>query len=150
MNNLTIEPLKGYGDIKFGMSVEEIKNMFGEPSNYEELEPLMEEGENYCILYEYDDEELSVYFEGISSVVVANISTKNEEATLFGEKIYAMDRNQIIELMKKNGFKIFEEEEQDGDTCIIYDELMLDFYFKDGELIDVLWGVIVDSQGNII
>ena len=61
-----------------------------------------------------------------------------------------MDRNQIVDLMKKNGYKFFEEEEQEGDTCIIYDELMLDFYFKDGELIDVLWGVIVDSHGNII
>ena len=30
MNNLTIEPLKGYGDIRFGMSVDEIVNIFGE------------------------------------------------------------------------------------------------------------------------
>lgn len=150
MKNLTIEPLKGYGDIKFGMSVEEIIRMFGEPSNHEELEPLMEENENYCILYDYDDEDLSIYFEGVSSIVVVNISTKNEDATLFGERIYDMDRNQIVDLMKKNGYKFFEEEEQEGDTCIIYDELMLDFYFKDGELIDVLWGVIVDSHGNII
>ncbi len=150
MKNLTIEPLKGYGNIKFGMSVEEIIEMFGEPSNHEELEPLMEENENYCILYDYDEEELSIYFEGITSLVVANISTKDDEATLFGERIYSMNRNQIVEMMKKNGYKIFEEEEQDGDTCIIYDELMLDFYFKDGELIDVLWGVLVDSQGNII
>lgn len=37
MKNLTIEPSKGYGDIKFGMSVEEIVNILGEPSNNEEL-----------------------------------------------------------------------------------------------------------------
>ena len=53
-------------------------------------------------------------------------------------------------MMKENGYKEFEIEEQDGDTCIIYDELMLDFYFIDGELVDVVWGVIVDSKGNIL
>ena len=73
---------------------------------------------------------------------VSSISTINEDATLFGEKIYDMNRNQIIELMKKNGYKEFDEEEQEGDTCLIYDELMLDFYFNEGELIDVVWGII--------
>ena len=27
---------------------------------------------------------------------------------------------------------------------------MMDFYFNEGELIDVVWGVLVDPQGNII
>ena len=82
-------------------------------------------------------------------MVVASISTKNEDATLFGERIYDMNRTEIVEMMKRNGYKEFEMEEQDGDTCIIYDELMLDFYFIDGELVDVLWGVIVDAHGNV-
>ncbi len=150
MENLVIEPLKGYGDIKFGMSIEEIISIFGEPSNNEELEPIIEENENYSILYDYDDEGLSVCFEGITKTIVASISTCNEDATLFGERIYDMDRNQIIDLMRRNGYKEFDEEEQEGDTCLIYDELMMDFYFNEGELIDVVWGVLVDSQGNII
>ena len=47
MKNLTIEPLKGFGDIKFGMSIEDIIGIYGEPSNNEELEPIIEEYENY-------------------------------------------------------------------------------------------------------
>ena len=81
---------------------------------------------------------------------MASISTRNEDAMLFGERIYDMSRNEIVDMMKENGYKEFEIEEQDGDTCIIYDELMLDFYFIDGELVDVVWGVIVDSKGNIL
>lgn len=150
MNNIVIEPLKGYGDIKFGMSIDEIVGIFGEPSNLEEMEPLAEGNKNVSILYDYDDEDFSLYFEGVSSMVVASISTQNEEATLFGERIYEMNRNEIVEMMKQNGYKDFEIEEQDGDTCIVYDELMLDFYFIDGELVDVLWGVIIDPQGNVI
>ena len=142
MENLIIEPLKGYGDIKFGMSIDEVVSVFGTPSNLEELDPIIEGNESSSILYDYDDLAVSVCFEGTDKMHVSSISTINEDATLFGEKIYDMNRNQIIELMKKNGYKEFDEEEQEGDTCLIYDELMLDFYFNEGELIDVVWGVI--------
>ena len=142
MENLIIEPLKGYGDIKFGMSIDEVVSVFGTPSNLEELDPIIEGNESSSILYDYDDLEVSICFEGTDKMLVSSISTISEDATLFGEKIYDMNRNQIIELMKKNGYKEFDEEEQEGDTCLIYDELMLDFYFNEGELIDVVWGVI--------
>ena len=142
MENLIIEPLKGYGDIKFGMSIDEVVNLLGTPSNFEELEPIIEGNESSSTLYDYDDLALSVCFEGTDKMLVSSISTSDEDATLFGEKIYAMNRKQVIDLMKKNGYKEFDEEEQEGDTCLIYDELMLDFYFNEGELIDVVWGVI--------
>ena len=142
MENLIIEPLKGYGDIKFGMSIDEVVSVFGTPSNLEELDPIIEGNESSSILYDYDDLAVSVCFEGTDKMLVSSISTINEDATLFGERIYDMNRNQIIELMKKNGYKEFDEEEQEGDTCLIYDELMLDFYFNEGELIDVVWGVV--------
>ena len=111
MKNLTIEPFKGYGDIKFGMSIEDIVNIFGEPSNNEELESIIEENENYSILYDYDDECMSICFEGVNKTIVASISTCNEDATLFGERVYEMDRKQIIDLMKRNGYKDYDEEE---------------------------------------
>ena len=142
MENLIIEPLKGYGDIKFGMSIDEVVSVFGTSSNLEELDPIIEGNEPSSILYDYDDLAVSVCFEGTDKMLVSSISTINEDATLFGEKIYEMNRNQIIDLMKRNGYKEFDEEEQEGDTCLIYDELMLDFYFNEGELIDVVWGVI--------
>ncbi|MBO7286696.1 MAG: hypothetical protein J6U85_00535 [Bacteroidales bacterium] len=142
MENLIIEPLKGYGDIKFGMSIDEVVNVFGTPSNLEELEPIIEGNEITSVLYDYEDLAVSICFEGTDKMLVSSISTISEDATLFGEKIYNMNRNQIIDLMKKNGYKEFDEEEQEGDTCLIYDELMLDFYFNEGELIDVVWGVV--------
>lgn len=142
MENLIIEPLKGYGDIKFGMSREDVVSILGEPSNLEELDPIIDGNESTSVLYDYDDLGISICFEGIDEMLVTSISTSDEEAILFSERIYDMNRNQIIDLMKRNSYKEYDEEEQEGDTCLIYDELMLDFYFNEGELIDVVWGVI--------
>ena len=142
MENLIIEPLKGYGDIKFGMSREDVVSILGEPSNLEELDPIIDGNESTSVLYDYDDLGISICFEGIDEMLVTSISTSDEDAILFSERIYDMNRNQIIDLMKRNSYKEYDEEEQEGDTCLIYDELMLDFYFNEGELIDVVWGVI--------
>ena len=142
MENLTIELLKGFGDIKFGMSIDEVTGLLVEPSNNEDLEPIIEGKDLSSVLYDYDNLGISICFEGEAKMLVSSISTSNENATLFGEKVYEMNRNQVIDLMKKNGYKEFDEEEQEGDTCLIYDELMLDFYFNEGELIDVVWGVL--------
>ena len=142
MENLVIEPLKGYGDIKFGMSIDEVVSILGEPSNHEELEPMIEGKELSSVLYVYADLGISICFEGADKMLVASISTSDEDATLFGEKVYEMDRKQVVDLMRKNGYKDFDEEEQEGDTCLIYDELMIDFYFNEGELIDVVWCVL--------
>ena len=101
MENLIIEPLKGYGDIKFGMSIDEVVNVFGTPSNHEELEPIIDGNEITSVLYDYEDLAVSICFEGTDKMLVSSISTINEDATLFGEKIYEMNRNQIIDLMKK-------------------------------------------------
>ena len=90
MKDFVIEPLKGYGDIRFGMSVEEIVAVFGMPSNNEQLESLLEGNENYSVLYDYDDECVSICFEGVEKAVVASISTSNEDAVLFGERVLTL------------------------------------------------------------
>ena len=63
MENFTIEPLKGYGEIPFGMTLDEAVKMLGMPNFYEELND-MEETENRSIYYEYDDLQTNIYFEG--------------------------------------------------------------------------------------
>ena len=153
MRELTFSKVIDYEDLL--AKRKEVNELFRYIKNEEFLEILnevlaeIEENENYSVLYDYDDEGFSVCFEGVKTIV-ASISTNHEDATLFGERVYEMNRNQIVDLMKRNGYKEFDEEEQEGDTCLIYDELMLDFYFNEGELIDVVWGVLVDSEGNII
>ena len=149
LNNLSIEPMKGYGDLPFGMSIDDAIKKLGDPSLQEELEPLDEDG-NRTVVLEYEESKLSIYFEGVTKTVIESFSTENPESILFGEKIFGMDKKGIVDFMKKKGYKEYEEDEEEGELCLSYEDLMLDFYFDDDQLIDVLWGVIIDNQGNIV
>ena len=149
MEKFVIEPMKGFGEIPFGMSLDDAVKKLGSPNYYEEVSDMEETG-NRSIYYEYDDIATNIYFEGITKSVAACFETENEDSVLYGTKVFELNRAEVIELMHENGFKELEEEDEDGEHRISFEDAMIDFFFDDNTLIAVSWGVLVDDQGNII
>ena len=149
MEKFIIEPLKGFGEIPFGMSLDDAVKILGNPNFYEELSDMEETG-NRSIYYEYDDLETNIYFEGVTKSVVACFETENEDAVLYGTKVMDLSRAEVIELMRENGFKELEEEDEDGEHRVSFEDAMIDFFFDGDKMTAVSWGVLVDDQGNII
>lgn len=149
MENFIIEPLKGFGQIPFGMSLDEAVRLLGAPNFYEELNDMEETG-NRSIFYEYDDLETNIYFEGITRSVAACFETENGESVLYGTKVFELSRAEVIELMRENGFNELDEDDEDGEHRISFEDAMIDFFFDGDTMTAVSWGVLVDDQGNII
>ena len=149
MKDFTIKPLKGYGEIPFGMTLDETVKILGMPEFYEELSDMEETG-NRSIFYEYEELATNIYFEGITKSVVACFETENEEATLYGEKVFDLNKEAIIVLMEEHGFKELEEENEDDELRVSFEDALIDFFFEDDMLMAVSWGVLVDEQGDII
>ncbi len=149
MKDFTIQPLKGYGEIPFGMTLDETVKKLGMPDFYEELSDMEETG-NRSIFYEYEELETNIYFEGVTKSVVACFETENEEATLYGEKVFNLNKEAIIVLMEEHGFKELEEENEDEELRVSFEDGLIDFFFEDDMLTAVSWGVLVDEQGDII
>ena len=149
MENFVIEPLKGFGEIPFGMALDDAVKKLGNPNFYEELSDMEETG-NRSIFYEYEDLDTNIYFEGITKSVAACFETENKDAVLYGTKVFDLNRKQVIELMRENGFAELEEEEEDGEHRISFEDALIDFFFDGESMTAVSWGVLVDDQGNII
>ena len=131
------------------MPMDDAVKLLGSPNFYEEVSDMEETG-NRSIFYEYDDIATNIYFEGITKSVAACFETENENAVLYGTKVMDLNRAQAIELMRENGFKELEEEDEDGEHRISFEDAMIDFFFNGDEMTAVSWGVLVDEQGNII
>ena len=149
MEKFVIEPLKGFGDIPFGMALDDAVKKLGNPNFYEELSDMEETG-NRSIYYEYEEIDTNIYFEGITKSVVACCETENEEAILYGTKVFELSRAEVIVLMQDNGFKQLEEEDEDGEHRVSFEDAMIDFFFDGDKMTAVSWGVLVDEQGDII
>lgn len=149
MEKLVIMPLKGFGEIPFGMTMDEAVKVLGSPTYYEELNDMEETG-NRSIYYEYENLETNIYFEGITKSVVACFETENTNAVLFDNKVFDLTPEEVKELMRENGFKELEEEDEDGEHRVSFEDAFMDFFFDDDCLTAVSWGVLVDDQGNFI
>jgi len=149
MKDFTIQPLKGYGEIPFGMTLDEAVKVMGMPEFYEELVDMEETG-NRSIYYEYDAIKTNIYFEGVTKSVVACFETENKAAMLYGTKVFDLKKADAIKLMKDKGYKELEEEIEDGELRVSFGDAMIDFFFVDDIMTAVSWGVLVDEQGDII
>ena len=149
MNDFTIKPLKGYGEIPFGMTLDETVRLLNMPDFYEELSDMEETG-NRSIFYEYDEIKTNIYFEGVTKSVVACFETENEAATLYGKKVFDLKKEDAVKLMKDNGFKELDEESEDGELRVSFEDAMVDFFFNGDKMTALSWGVLVDEQGEII
>ncbi len=146
ISSYEIIPKKGLGDLKFGMDMEKVVSALGEP---EEVDNFEGDEELNAVLLHYQDKGFSVFFEGVTRQVVAGIETNYSDATLFGEKVIGMTEEQTIDLMTRNGIPDFDKETEAGETRLSFEEIMVDFYLRDGKVAFVNWDIIVDEEGNM-
>jgi len=149
MNALTLDvvPKIGFGEIHFGDTSEKVITFLGQPEDVENIED--DEGLNTVVLYYYE-QGITIFFEGKGKSVVACIEIENPDAVMFGETIFDMTEEDIIALMKKKGYEVAEMEiEISGEKRVSYDDAMIDFFFNEGDLVFVNWGVLVNEKGEI-
>ncbi len=148
---LSIEPLEGFGELKFGMTPAEAVELLGTPDEEEILE-IDEDDETNTLIMHFDEHDISLYFEGDDSErFLINIETGNEEAALDGISVFELSEEKIIEMMKEKGFDVAdiedgEDEEFPDDRRVSFDGVMMDFFFEDGRLASVSWGNFLDDE----
>ncbi|MFA8450402.1 MAG: hypothetical protein ACEPOW_06890 [Bacteroidales bacterium] len=145
--NFEIKPKEGFGVLNFTDSTERVVEVLGSP---EEVERLDEDDTFNTVVMNYWEQGISIFFEGLDKSVLSCFETDNPESVLFGEKVFEMDEKDICSLMQTNGFELSDDEiEDEGERRLSFDDAMLDFFFEDGELCLVNWGVLVNEHGEV-
>lgn len=149
MKKLTteIKPKDGFGEIKFGETIKHVVDFLGEA---EEVETIEDDDEFNTTILNYWELGVSVFFEGSEKSVLSCFETDIPDATLYGKKVFDLSEKEVITLMEEKGFEVAEtEEDKTGERRISYDDALIDFFYHDGELVAVNWGVLVNEQGEI-
>ena len=149
MKTLTpeIKPKDGFGELKFGMESEEVIAVLGEP---EEVETIQDDDDFNTTILNYWETGISAFFEGTEKSVLSCFETDIEDSVLFGKKVFELTESQVLAVMKENGYEPAEtEDEPDGERRISYDDALIDFFFHEGGLVAVNWGVLVNEHREI-
>lgn len=144
MINKDIRLGKGLGKIKFGLTMDEVEELLGEP---EEIEESDEEDEFEHQAWNYWEDGVSLYFDKEDDYRLSCIETANRDVQLWDERIFEMSREQIMHLFADNNISDPEEEEMEGgETRISFEKQMIDLYFEKENLIAVNFGVFIDDN----
>ena len=146
IKTLEIKPKIGFGEINFGESLDNVMTLLGKP---QEIDSLEEDEELNILILHYWDMGFSIIFEGVTKQVIAGFETDHPDAEMYGKKVMGMTEEEVVNMMKEHGYAEYEKDIEDGDTRISYDDLLLDFYLKDGKVIYVNWGVYVNEDGEV-
>ncbi|MBA9075948.1 hypothetical protein [Rufibacter quisquiliarum] len=138
----------GIGDLRFGLTMDDVEEIMGEP---EEIEESDEEDEFEHKAWNYWDTGFSFYFDQEDDYRLSCIETANPNVTLWGKKIFELSQQEVEDLFKQHGIQSVEKEKiEDNVTCLSYDKEMIDLYFEQGKLLAVNFGVHMDDNLEVL
>jgi hypothetical protein len=135
---------KGLGNLQFGIDIDEMVKLLGQPDHIEEFEAF---DNGTSMAYMYDQLNLVAFFEGIDNKVLTILETKDPAAVLFDRKVFEMDEFQIQDLMINQGFKEIDAENLPwGGKRISFEDANIDFYYEDDKLTAINWGIFPPAE----
>jgi hypothetical protein len=135
---------EGIGPLKFGLSMEEVESLMGEPEEIEESE---DEDEFEHKVWNYWEEGYSFYFDDEDDYRLSCIETANPDVTLFGNKIFGMTQKEVEAMLAEKGISDPEREKlETGETRVSFEKEMIDMYFENDALISINFGVYITDD----
>lgn len=144
-----IKPLVGFGSLKFGSTQKEVEKAFGPPQETETID--VEEDIHEVEVWSYWEEGHAVYFEKELDNVCTNFETDNPDATLFGQKVFELNKEDIISIMKENGYEEHEvdKDEELDELILFFFDAHMQFVFEKDNLVLVSWAVAIDDEEQV-
>jgi hypothetical protein len=139
-----IKLLKGFCNVNFGESIDDVRKVFGEP---EEVQALDDEILNTSsTVYHYWDQGFSLFFDNSRNKTFCSVELDNRDTLLFSTKIFTLRENELVELMKLNGHELSDTEVHEwGEKRVSFDSAGLDCYFENNKLVSANFGIIEED-----
>ena len=143
MDDFTIVPGYGVGELKFGLPREDVEKILGAPDE----EALHEDPEmGTTVTWNYWRKGISVYFEEEDDYRLGCMEVEGGELFIWDENVYGFSKEKVAELAAAHGFHEIEVDDDKHDECLSVDAAGLNFFFEEDEVISVQAGVLLTDD----
>lgn len=147
-NITNILPNIGLGDIKFGLTRNQVKEILGEPDEVDAFAYDEEQQEDLTESWHYDEMEFSCSFDESEDWKLVNISVSAIIYTLGGEPVIGLSKEQLITVI--DNLDLGEIEEDDENQVITVIDSQINFWFDEEGVSEIQWSVNWDDDDNPI
>ncbi len=144
--DLTVRLFEGFGNIDFGIRTPELVELLGEADSVEEITD--EDDEEQTFMHTYEELLTSFFISGEDQKkILTSCDTENPDTLMFGNKVFEMNEQQIIDMFKEKELLEYETAKEEwGETRLSFPELLCDFYLQDGKVISLTWGFRFEEE----
>ena len=134
----------GISNIYFGFTMDQVKDIMGEP---EEIEESDEDDEFEHRAFNYWEKGYSFFFDREDDYRLSCIQTENDDVRLFNTNVIQKSTKELKDLLQKNNLGDYEIERlETGEVRWSFEQEMLDLYFEDDKLIAINFGVFINDD----
>jgi len=141
---------KGLGDIIFGCSKENLKQLIGAPNEIDTFNASGDEDEYLTEAWHYDEHEFSVSFDEEDNWRLTTISTSSPDCTFNGVPLIGKNIEEVTQILKNEnlGENDLEDlsEESGNNKLISYLNASLNLWFENDLLSEIQWGVLWSDE----
>lgn len=155
-NNIKeIIPGVGLGEIKFGMTRDEVKKIAGSPDDVENLPGFEEEVNDELESWHYDTHEFSLVFDADYDWRLVSIAVSDPYFTFHGKSIVGMEKQAVMDLFAEHTIEIsnvedVSDEENPDLELIESDDEGIMVWFENDEVIEVQILPDVEEDGETL
>lgn len=138
ISTFDIKPCVGLSNIAFGSNMPEVEKILGPADEVELLDDL--EDFNSTV-WHYWKHGFSLFFDENNRQLFGCVEIDNQDALLWGKKVFDLNEKEIIELFKSKNYSEYETETHEwGEKRLSFDAANIDFYFEKNKLVSINYG----------
>ncbi len=150
-----IKPGIGLGNIRFGMTRDEVVKLAGQPDDIEKLPGFEEETNDSLESWHYDTHELSLVFDADYDWRLVSIAVSDSFFTLYDTPLVGMQKPDLLEFMEKHSIEITGLEDVSDDEnpdleLIECDDEGFMIWLEDDEVIEIQILPDVEDDGETL
>lgn len=140
MDNKEIKPLIGLGNIQFGFTRNQVKEILGEPTEIDTFQYDEEEDDGEITeSWHYDEQEISFSFEEVEDWKLVSLSVSAEQYTYLGKPVINLTKEELVAHLNasKVGDILFDDEFQ----VVSIPDIQLNFWLDENVVTEVQWNL---------
>jgi hypothetical protein len=147
MKHLEILPGTGLGDIRFGMTREEVSAILGDPAEIDMFSD--DEPGNQVESWHYDEADVSFAFEEAEEWRLTTIAVSSEDYKIEDTTLIGLSKDATFVQLEKMGID-HNFDEDSGQDLHFSNETGLNFWMDGDVLREIQWSVEIDDEDKVI
>ncbi len=149
-----IKPTEGLGQLRFGMTRDEVRELLGEPNEIDTYSFSGKDDEDLSESWHYDDLDLSMSFDQDDDWRLITLAVSSSYYQIKGRALVNLMRDDLVDALHELGIDNLETDDEEvlempNHQLMASENLFMNFWLEDNRLKEIQWSPVFSDDDHI-